>query len=227
MATATKGKQHPTEVGKSSTTPRRGWISGLTQEVIEQEGSTLLAMLFAKAHTEGLQIQTLATEKLGVHPSYLAQLRSRAKSVETISHDFARACAHYLGIPLIAVLVAAGQLKEEDFREAVEDDAMIANAVNFILRDPHVGLIVPEKLLKQDKDLQRAFVILYEMATGKKLLGESRVSADKLAVFAREVPPPFKGMKRKQAPKKHLPSKSDPEALRKAIDWLNEGRTED
>ncbi len=227
MATTVKVKQHPQTADKPATAPRRAWISGLAPEVVEEEGSTLLAMLFAKAHADGLQIQTLATEKLGVHPSYLAQLRSRAKAVEAISHDFARACANYLGIPLIAVLVAAGQLKEEDFREEIDDDAMVANAVNFILRDPHIGMIVPEKLAKQDKDLQKAFVILYEMATGKRLLGESRVSAEKLAVFAHEVPPPFKGMKRKQAPKKHLPVNGDSEGLKKAEAWLTEGRMED
>ena len=87
------------------------WSSGIGQDDLEREGSTLLALLYAKAQADGLQAQELATEKLGVHPSYLGQLRSRVKSVENISHEFAEACARYLGIPLIAVLVAAGQLK--------------------------------------------------------------------------------------------------------------------
>ncbi len=162
---------------------------------IEREGSTLLAMLYAKARADGLQAQELATEKLGVHPSYLGQLRTRAKHVENISHDFAEACAKYLGIPLVAVLVAAGQLKEQDFREAVDDGTLLRQAVDYIMRDPVIGPIIPPSLLLQTESIQRAFVLIYERAMGKKLLG-GRLTAGDLAVFAKAVPQPFKGYKR-------------------------------
>ena len=175
------------------------WNSGIGKEDLEREGSTLLAMLYAKAHADGLQAQELATEKLGVHPSYLGQLRSRVKYVENISHDFAEACARYLGIPLIAVLVAAGQLKEQDFREPVEEITVLRQAMEYILRDPSFGPIVTPRLLYQDVAIQRAFVLFYERATGKRLLGW-RVTAQDLAVFAKEVPTPFKGSKRSAAP---------------------------
>ena len=175
------------------------WNSGIGKEDLEREGSTLLAMLYAKAHADGLQTQELATEKLGVHPSYLGQLRSRVKYVENISHDFAESCARYLGIPLIAVLVAAGQLKEQDFREPVEEITVLRQALEYILRDPAFGPIVTPRLLYQDVAIQRAFVLFYERATGKRLLGW-RVAAGDLAVFAREVPTPFKGSKRAAPP---------------------------
>ena len=175
------------------------WSSGIGQDDLEREGSTLLALLYAKAQADGLQAQELATEKLGVHPSYLGQLRSRVKYVENISHDFAEACARYLGIPLVAVLVAAGQLKEEDFREPVEEITVLRQAMEYILRDPSFGPIVTPRLLYQDVAIQRAFVLFYERATGKRLLGW-RVTAQDLAVFAKEVPTPFKGSKRSAAP---------------------------
>lgn len=175
---------------------RRIMMSGLTQEELEQEGSTLLAMLYAKAREDGLQTQELATEKLGVHPSYLGQLRIRNKYVENISHDFAEACARYLQIPLIAVLVAAGQLKEKDFREPVDDSVLLRSALEHILRDPAYGPIMPANLVQHDEKTQRAFVLLYEKATGKKLLG-FRMNAGDLATFARSTPTPFKGNKRK------------------------------
>ena len=175
------------------------WGEGIGKADLEREGSALLAMLYSKAHADGLHAQELATEKLGVHPSYLGQLRSRVKLVENISHDFAEACARYLGIPLIAVLVAAGQLKEQDFREPVEEITVLRQALEYILRDPSFGPIVTPRLLYQDVAIQRAFVLFYERATGKRLLGW-RVTVGDLAVFAKEVPTPFKGSKRTAAP---------------------------
>lgn len=171
---------------------KHSWIDGIGKEDLEQEGSTLLALLYAKARSDGIQAQELATDKLGVHPSYLAQLRLRAKHVENISHDFAEACARYLGIPLVAVMVAAGQLKERDFREPVDDAVLLRGALEYIMLDPVFGPIVTPRLLYQDEIIQRAFVLLYERATGKKLLG-GRLTAGDLAVFAKAVPQPFKG----------------------------------
>ena len=166
-----------------------------TKDDVEREGSTLLAMLYAKARADRLQTQELA-QRLDVHPSYLGQLRSRAKYVENISREFAEACARFLGIPLISVMVAAGQLREQDFREAVDGSALLGQALDYILRDPVVGPIVPPCLLEQDERIQRAFVLLYEKATGKRLLG-GRVTAADLAVFAKTVPQPFRASKRK------------------------------
>ena len=168
---------------------RRGWLLGVTEAEIAQQGSTLLALLFARAREEGLQNQELA-QRLGVHPSYLGQLRVRHKYVENISMEFAEACGQFLGMPVLAVLVAAGQLKEEHFREPVEDSVLLRQALGTILRDPVYGPILPPSLLQQDERLQRAVVILYERATGKRLLG-GRVNAGDLAAFAKTVPQPF------------------------------------
>lgn len=174
------------------------WGGGIGKDDLDREGSALLAMLYAKAHADGLQAQELATEKLGVHPSYLGQLRSRVKYVENISRDFAESCSRYLGIPLVAVLVAAGQLRERDFREPVEEGTLLRQAMEYILRDPAFGPIVTPRLLYQDVAIQRAFVLFYERATGKRLL-RGRVTASDLAVFAKHVPEPFKGSKRTAA----------------------------
>ncbi len=171
------------------------WIGSMNIDDIEREGSTLLAMLYSKARADGLEDQVLATEKLGVHPSYLGQLRIRAKHVENISRGFAEACARYLGIPLVAVLVAAGQLKEQDFREVVDESTLLRQALEYIMLDPAIGPIMPPCLMEQQESIQRAFVLLFERATGKRLLGW-RLAAGDLAVFAKAVPEPFKGSKR-------------------------------
>ena len=168
---------------------RRGRLAGLTDAEIAQQGSTLLALLFARARDEGLQDQELA-QRLGVHPSYLGQLRIRHKYVEHISMEFAEACGQFLGMPVLAVLVAAGQLREEHFREPVNDSMLPRQALETILRDPVIGPIFPPELLQQSERLQHAFVILYERATGKRLLG-GRVSAAELVTFAKTVPKPF------------------------------------
>ena len=168
---------------------RRGWLLGVTEAEIAQQGSTLLALLFARAREEKLQVQELA-QRLGVHPSYLGQLRLRHKYVENISMEFAEACAEFLGMPVLAVLVAAGQLKEKHFREPVNDSMLLRQALETILRDPIIGPIFPPELLQQNERLQRAFVILYERATNKRLLG-GRVSAADLVTFAKTVPKPF------------------------------------
>lgn len=173
----------------SNAQARRGWLAGVTDAEIAQQGSTLLALLFARARDEGLQDQELA-QRLGVHPGYLGQLRLCHKYVENISIEFAEACGQFLGMPVLAVLVAAGQLKEEHFREPVEDSALHRQALDTILRDPVYGPIFPPELLQQSEQLQRAFVILYERATSKRLLG-GRVTAADLVTFAKTVPKPF------------------------------------
>ena len=163
---------------------------GYTDADVRREGSTLLAMLYAKAGAEGLQTQELA-QRLGVPPAYLGQLRSRDAHVEHISREFAEACAKFLGMPLISVMVAAGQLREQDFRERVNDEVLLRQALDTMLLDPAYGPILPPSLLQQEEKLQRAVVILYERATGKRLLG-GRVTAAELITFAKEkVPKPF------------------------------------
>lgn len=163
---------------------------GYTNADVKREGSTLLAMLYAKARAEGLQTQELA-QRLDVPPAYLGQLRSRDAHVEHISREFAQACAKFLGMPLIFVMVAAGQLREQDFRGPVDESVLVRQALNTVLLDPAYGPLLPPSLLEQDEPIQRAFVILYERASGKRLLG-GRVTAAELITFAKEkVPKPF------------------------------------
>ena len=163
--------------------------SSYTDADVRREGSTLLAMLHTKARAEGLKTQDLA-QRLGVPPAYLDQLRSQDAHVEHISREFAEACAKFLGAPLISVMVAAGQLREQDFREPVNNSALLRQALVTMLLDPAYGPILPPSLLEQDEQIQRAFVILYERASGKRLLG-GRVTAADLVTFAKTVRKPF------------------------------------
>ena len=167
----------------------------MTAADIRHEGSALLAMLMARASELGLSERQVATEYLGVHPSYLGQLRSSEKHGENISRQFAESCARFLGIPVMAVLVASGQLREEDFREVGDDTHAVQAALDYMQRDPVVGPFLPRFAFQADPGLQKFMVLLYERATGLSFL-RGRLAASEMIGFAKIVPSSFRGKRR-------------------------------
>ena len=51
---------------------------------------------------------------LGVTVGYLGQVESGIRSTQSISDDFARACAEYLNMPYLAILILAGRIVGDD-----------------------------------------------------------------------------------------------------------------
>ena len=77
-------------------------------------GGPLLGWLYEQSQRRGHDQQRLARE-LGVTSSYLRMLARGVRQTSCISHDFACACARYLGVPPVVVKLIAGHLRVTDF----------------------------------------------------------------------------------------------------------------
>lgn len=157
---------------KRTVTPaerRLGW-SGLSEEELTRQGSTLLAWLVHTANERGLQMKELA-EKLGVTYGYIAQLRSGIRDITKISDEFSEACADFLNTTKMAVWIASGRIKAEDFYE--EPDTLptyLESALHFIQKDVEWGAFLPPSVFKADIATQQFIVLAYERATGRNLV---------------------------------------------------------
>lgn len=136
----------------------------------------LLGALFACASERGHLLKDMARE-LGVTYGYISQLRGDNRKVNAISDKFASDCAKYLGISLARVWVLAGKLQAEDLYAPGDSfDTNLANAIEFIGRDPRWGHLLTPELRRADPQTQHMVVKLYEAATGKVLLAASNLA---------------------------------------------------
>lgn len=154
---------------KVATGRRLAW-TGVTPEEMKRPGVVLIAWLIQAANERGLQMQELATE-LGVTYGYIAQLRNGHREVRHISDEFADACAKFLRVPRIAVLLAAGRVRADDFYESPESLAgLLDNALHFIQKDPDWGPFLPTEIFASTMAVKQFAVMAYEEATGRSLV---------------------------------------------------------
>lgn len=98
-------------------------------------GGPLMGWLFEEAETRGLRVQELASE-LSVTTGYLMQLRNGVREAVHISYDFAVACAMFLEVPTVVVLVLAGRLTLVDFVGASHFERWVESTVGHEEADP-------------------------------------------------------------------------------------------
>ena len=156
----------------TSGTPRFGdaWSGTVDERQLKRPGGVLMAALVRCAAERGQSISQLA-EALGYSYPYLNLLMSGLRKVDQISDDFARACAVYLRVPRLAVLIMSGRLKADDFFEAQVFKAKAVDAaMRFIEDDPQWGALVTAELRTAKPESRFCLVKLYESATGRKLL---------------------------------------------------------
>lgn len=91
-------------------------------------GGPLMGWLLEEAEKNGRDLVGLATE-LRVTVGYLAQLRAGIRESASISHDFAAACAVFLQVPTVVVLILSGHLKLVDFVCATEFDRWVESTI--------------------------------------------------------------------------------------------------
>ncbi|WP_051849335.1 hypothetical protein [Thiomonas sp. FB-Cd] len=129
-----------------------------------------MAALVRCAAERGQSITQLA-EALGYSYPYINLLMSGLRRVDQVSDDFVQACAVYLRLPRLAVLMMSGRLKAEDFFEV---GAFRAKAVEAAMRciedDPQWGSLLTPELRKASPESRFCLVKLYESATGRRLL---------------------------------------------------------
>lgn len=109
--------------------------SGRWRRLYAAPGGALMGWLLEEAQNRGLDLPGLATE-LRVTAGYLAQLRCGIRDCANISHDFAAACAVFLGVPTVVVLIVAGHLKLVDFVCATDLDRWVESTVGHESGEP-------------------------------------------------------------------------------------------
>lgn len=168
----------------SSTAPykKTSWMGGLDKNELSRPGGILLAMLLARANELGHQLQEMAMH-LNVTYGYISQLRNGLRKTIHISDEFATACALYLNVPRLQVLLAAGKVKPEDIFERPHEVAMsIPHAIEAIAQDPKFGALMPPDVRNLSYEMQFFIVTLFEAARGVHLI-PGKHSADEIAMY--------------------------------------------
>ena len=127
----------------------------------------MLDLLDKQAAAQGMTQQEQAAA-VGVSYGYIAQLRSGMREVANVSDDFLAACAQFLGLSRLAVMLAAGKLSVADLYEPGQLEPLLVAAWEAMLADAEGAVPGELDLLSPEG---RLFVIrLYERANGRPLL---------------------------------------------------------
>jgi transcriptional regulator with XRE-family HTH domain len=149
---------------------RTPWSGNLDEDEITKPGGLLLAALIQAANERRQQLNDMARD-LGVTYGYINQLRNGIRSVNQVSDDFALACATYLEVPRITVLMLAGRITPADaFEDRNMMAAELARAMKFICDDPKWGPLMTMELRNATPESSYAIIRMYEAATGKVLM---------------------------------------------------------
>lgn len=157
----------------SSNYERTPWCGNFSEEELSRPGGLLLAALIQCANDRRLQLKNMAKE-LGVTYGYISQLRNGTRLVRQVADEFAIACANFLNVPRMTVLMFAGKVTPAD---VFESDALMASEISrgmgFICDDMHWGHLVTPELRRANASTQFGVVRLYEAATGKVLMDKA------------------------------------------------------
>lgn len=143
----------------------------------------LLKALSDRAHQLGDDNHEMSAA-LGVTYGYILQLENGSRPVNTISDDFAAACAQYLGVSRLQALMMAGRVIPEDFFNSADVyQQELERAVKFIEADPTWAVVLTPELKTCSRDTLFGVIRLYEEATGTVLMSSRQ---DDLATLARQ-----------------------------------------
>lgn len=141
------------------------------QRLYAGKGGPLIAWLFDEAHRRQQTYQEMASD-LQVTYGYVNQLRTGLRKVEQISHEFARACAQYLGVPTIVIKLISGSIRMSDFAwPSLSEEEVIDRAYRRMASDPSVKPALPEQSDVLNHAAKKALVMMYSDASGVDLLG--------------------------------------------------------
>lgn len=146
------------------------WGGRINARESTRPGGLLMAALLGCAE-ERQHTHDQVARYLGVQYSYLNQLRNGLRKVSSVSRDFSQACAQYLGVSRLQVLMMAGQISPEDvLQPGVAYRTDLERAMQYICEDLEWRHLITPELRGAGLDSQFAVVRLYEVATGKVLL---------------------------------------------------------
>ena len=183
-----KPKPAPISFRKTPRPAPRSDLELLSGKELRRPGAQLMNLILTAANDRGLSMEETAKEALGVSSSYFYSLRNGGKEISQLGEEHISKAARFLGLSRVAAKLAAGQLAPEDFY--VEPDVVqdyLRPAMRYIRSDPEFAPYIPATIVDLPSDLQHAFVVLYERATGRSLI-PGRVSPEEIAKRHRELP---------------------------------------
>lgn len=145
---------------------------GMSAEDLKRPGAALLVWLTKVATQRGEKMHQMSGA-LGVTYGYLIQLKKGIRETSRISDEVVRSAARYLGVPAIAVRLAAGQVSLTDFQMPGDRfERRVEDAIAYIGRDPAYCFLLPPGMKDLPLDAQISMVVLYEQATGARLISQ-------------------------------------------------------
>lgn len=155
------------------------WSGEFDTNELGRPGGALMSAVIQCAKERDIRLDTMARE-LGVNYGYINQLRNGIRLVKYISNDFSIACANFLGVPRMLVLMLADIVTLEDLSECKNRHATeVCRAMDFICGDPSWGPLMTPCIRHSDELSLFGIVKLYEASTGKVLLN-SNLTAEAL-----------------------------------------------
>lgn len=137
-----------------------------------QQMPRLIDWLYRTAAARG-QTKAEMSQHIGVTFGYIRQLATGVRLVEQVSGDFCRACAAYLDIPPVAVMLAAGRITLQDFLMPEVERApgwQLTAGLERIAADPLIGCLMPQEVWDAPNSVKQLLVALYEDATKQELM---------------------------------------------------------
>ena len=134
------------------------------------EGGALVGWLVDEARRRGLGMQDMANE-VGVTVGYISQLRTGRRPIENVSREFVYACAGFLGVAPVVVMVVAGCIRLSDFSPPdVSEGERLDRTLHAALADPRLRAAFPEALPLLAPDAKRALVLMYSALSGQDFM---------------------------------------------------------
>lgn len=160
------------------------WSGGMDESFAVRPGGLLTAALVQCAAERGQSFPEMC-RALGYSYPYLNLLMSGVRQVNQISDDFAQACAAYLRVPRMTVLMMAGRITQADLMEpGLFVPQTIEPAFQVLVKDATWGPLVTEELREISMVSKYALVKMYEKAENKKLLPEMDIAVLQVEVQA-------------------------------------------
>lgn len=143
--------------------------------IYNSEGGPLIGWLFDEARLRNQNLKEMSKE-LGVTFGYINQMRNGQRHAQNMSQKMTKACADYLGIPPIVVMLLSGAISMRDFVLKHEsEEQLIDRTIRKIQNDPQVRQSVPERLLDLPLDAKKAMVAMYGEVAGFDIFNVRRL----------------------------------------------------
>lgn len=149
-------------------------------------GEQLPALIYAEADRRGISLGVVA-DMLGMSRPYLFRLRHYPPSCQKISRNYIDKIALFLGVPVVCVMVAAGQLRADDLTFQDDDSRKeIDRAIRYMREDPAWSVMLTDVDGLND-GLKSLIVRCYEREEGRKLLTNRNEGNSLLNILFRKI----------------------------------------